>query len=195
MRIADLDPQQPTVVLWENARREDAVRPSLDVKGYNDVEEALEAADDIQLLILDAPGRSGPFDADHRQARPSYRAADGPSRDDLYPGVLLFHELVRAGIPPGRLLFALCRTQTKEEESAARQYVAAAGYQALAGALPERAGYRDAQNRGRAITETTQKDLNARADALMLELMGRVKEQISVLREESGKSKRERSRK
>jgi chromosome partitioning protein len=67
---------------------------------------------------------------------------------------VFFHELVQADVPKDRLIVALSRTLTAAEEDAARAYVAKAGYEVLAGAIPERAAYRDAHNRGEAVTET-----------------------------------------
>lgn len=71
----------------------------------------------------------------------------GASVDDLHPAVLTFHELVRAGVPVARLAFALCKIGTDAEEAEARAYIAQAGFHALAGFVPERPAYRQAQTR------------------------------------------------
>lgn len=181
VRIADLDPQQSTVLRWEQSRRAHNVGPDLDVKGYNAVDEAIDDGADLELLVLDAPGRANEATLDIARSAHLIVQPTGPSLDDLHPAVLLFHELVRAGIPHGRLAFALTRTLSKQEERDARGYLEAAGYTVLAGSLPERAQYRDAQNRGRAVTETTAKDLNERADALILELMTRVASEVKAM--------------
>ena len=55
-----------------------------------------------------------------------------------------------------------------------RGYIAEAGYGVLPGYLPERAGYRLAQNGGFAITETRFAQLNERADALIQALIDRI---------------------
>ena len=61
---------------------------------------------------------------------------------------------MEAGIPRERLVLALSRTLSTAEADAARAYIAKSDYEVLAGAIPERAAYRDAQNRGQAVTET-----------------------------------------
>ena len=71
-------------------------------------------------------------------------------------------------------MFALNRIGTDAEESDARRYIEDAGYEALPGSLPERAGYRIAQNAGYAITETRFAPLNERADALLQALIDRI---------------------
>jgi chromosome partitioning protein len=184
VRIADLDPQQHTVVQWGKLRQENAVKPAFDVRGYSTLEDAFDSSDDVELLILDTPGRASAATLvaaanAHLVVQPT-----GGGLDDLYPGVLLFHELVAAGIDRSRLVFALCRTQDGEETNA-RTYIAKAGYEVLPGSLPERMGYRDAHNRGRAVTETSRKELNERADAMMLELMTRVAAEVKAARTRS----------
>jgi chromosome partitioning protein len=72
--------------------------------------------------------------------------------------VVLFHELVDAGIPKDRLVVALCRTLTQAEDHAARIYMKKAGYVVLDGAIPERAAHREAHNRGEALTEANRAD-------------------------------------
>lgn len=181
VRIADLDPQQQTVMRWQEARKASAVAPLLDVRAYRSLEDALEDADDVELLVLDAPGHASQATLSLARSAHLVVQPTGPGLDDLYPGVLLFHELTREGVPGDRLVFALCRTQTKKEEDGARAYLQEAGYRVLPGALPERAGYREAQNRGQAVTETSKKELNDRADALMIALVERIAVEVKAI--------------
>jgi chromosome partitioning protein len=77
-------------------------------------------------------------------------------------------------VPTSKLVFALNRIGTEAEENDARRYIAEAGYETLPGSLPERAGYRMAQNAGYAVTETRFPPLNERADALIQALIDRI---------------------
>jgi chromosome partitioning protein len=95
----------------------------------------------------------------------------------LQPAILTFHELVKEGVPKDQLAMAICRILSDGEEDTVRAYMQDAGYAVLPGAIPERIAYREAQNRGRAITETTAK-LNAQVDALIDALMKRVTSEI-----------------
>ena len=85
-----------------------------------------------------------------------------------------FHELVDAGIPKSNLVAALCRVLDDEEEAAARAYLEEAGYEVLAGSIPESLAYRVAHNRGRSLTETDEQAFNDRADALIEALLTKV---------------------
>ena len=85
-----------------------------------------------------------------------------------------FHALLKAGIPKSKLVFALNHIGTPAEENEARAYIAEAGYTVLDGCLSERPAYRKAQNTGRAVTETSFRNLNTKADALIQALIDRV---------------------
>jgi chromosome partitioning protein len=153
VRIADLDPQQHTVVEWERMRGENRLVPALDVRGYSTVAQALAGMDDDELLILDAPARAGRKTMDIAKAADLIMQPTSGSLDDLRPAIILFHELVEAGIPRDRLVLALSRILNTNEANAARAYIAKTDYEVLAGAIPERAAFREAHNRGQAATE------------------------------------------
>jgi chromosome partitioning protein len=169
--LADLDRQQQTLMQWHRARTADKASPKITVAAFNGVSEALAAAVHADLLILDTPGHVNRSTLDVAERAHLIVLPTGASADDLHPTVLAFHELVGAGIPKSRMVAALCRLLGEDEEEAARSYLADAGYEALPGWLPESAGYRLAQNRGRSLTETVEKSLNAHADALIEALL------------------------
>ena len=178
VRLADLDPQQGSVVAWERARARNGGGPPCEVVAYESAREAISASGDVDLLILDTPARTSRATVaiamqSHLVVQPT-----GASADDLVPTVLTFHELVQEGVPKNRLVAAVCRTLSEGEEETVRAYIEDAGYEVLAGAIPERIAYREAQNRGQAITETKSAQLNERADALMEALLDRVAEEI-----------------
>jgi chromosome partitioning protein len=181
VRLADLDPRQHTVASWQERRQDNRASPSLDVASFATVAEALAATSaSDELLIIDAPAGTS------HQTLEIARYADlvvqptGAGIDDLDPAIILFHELVRAGVRRECLVMAFCRTSTEAEENAARAYVAKAGYPVLPGAIPERAAYREAHNRGQAVTETRLKALNARADALIGRLLSMITEKVKA---------------
>jgi chromosome partitioning protein len=78
------------------------------------------------------------------------------------------------GISKDKLVFALNHIGTPMEEAEARAYIAEAGYTVLDGCLLERPAYRKAQNSGRAVTETSFRHLNTKADELIQALIDRV---------------------
>jgi len=181
-KIADLDPQQATVIEWERIREEHSTTPVITVEAFDTAAEALASAESDELLIIDAPAGANRGTLEIAHAATLIVQPSGASIDDLRPAVLLFHELVEAGIPRERLVVALCRILSEAEEDMARRYIDMAGYDVLPGCIPERTAYREAQNRGQAVTETKHKALNARVDELMEGLYTRVASQLQVTR-------------
>jgi chromosome partitioning protein len=174
VRIADLDPQQRTVSEWERLRGENQIGPMLDVRGASSLAQALAAADPDELLILDAPAGTGRRSVEIAQAADLIVQPTSGSLDDLRPAVLFFHDLVDAGIAKERLVFAIARTLAPAEEEAARAYLAKTGYEVLAGAIPERATYREAHNRGQAVTEGKRHPQDAEVEDLIQSLFDKV---------------------
>ena len=174
LAVIALDPRQQTLVQWQKARAAQRVSPRLSVEAFDNAAEAVERAEACDLLILDAPG--GVNDDTLAVACMAHLIVQptGPALDDLYPTVLLFHELVDAGIPKSNLVAALCRVLSDEEETAARAYLEEAGYEVLEGSIPESLTYRVAHNRGRSLTETDEQAFNDRADALIEALLTKV---------------------
>ena len=138
---------------------------------------------DADLVVVDAAGRTNRATLDIAKRAHLIVQPSGPSVDDLHPAVLLFHELVAAGVPKGKLTIALCRTSGGDEEAAARAYIAEAGYAVLAGSMPERGAYREALNAGRSPMETTESALNDRVDALMDALLATVMQELATAAE------------
>jgi chromosome partitioning protein len=172
--LADLDPQQQTVMRWHDARTKRKVGPTLDARGFSSIHDALAAGADSDLIVIDTPGRANRATRDIARHAHLTVVPTAGTLDDLHPSVLLLHELVQVGIAREGLAVALCRILSEGEEAAARAYVAEADYEVLPGSIPERPAYRDAHNSGRALTETRNPTLNARADALMEGLLVKI---------------------
>jgi chromosome partitioning protein len=188
VRIADLDPLQNTVIEWEKLRHDSKLAP-IQVEAFDDPVQAIESGEEGELLILDTPAH-----ADHRTltAAAAVDLVVQPSSgsvDDLRPAVLLFNELVARGVPKERLAIALCRVTGAREEEVARAYLAAAGYDVLPGSIPEKLGYKEAHNRGQAVSETT-RSLKEHVDTLMAALFDKVSTQLEARRSKRRREKR-----
>jgi len=172
--LADLDPKQRTLLRWRLGRKDSKASRRMTVEGFENVDAALAASGKCDFVVLDTPGQvDASTVAIAKRAHLIVQPA-GPSLDDLHPTVLVFHELVRAGIPKSRLVAALCRVLLDDEEIAARSYLEDAGFEVLAGSVPESASYRIAQNSGQSLTETAERSLNERADTLMEALLSKI---------------------
>jgi chromosome partitioning protein len=189
-RLADLDPQQGSVVAWERTRERNKAGPACEVVAYATVGEALAESGDVELLILDTPAGTDRSTLDIARRSHVIVQPTGASADDLVPAILTFHELVKAGIPKDRLVMAVARVLSAGEVATVRAYVGEAGYEALDGAIFEKMAYREAQNRGQAITETKVAKLNSEADALIEALFLKIAGEVKRL--EQGKNRKRR---
>ncbi len=174
VKIADLDTQQGTSVDWHRARLGAGLEPVVSAEAFATAAQALAAADGFDLLVIDGPARTSQATLEIARASSIVVQPTGASLDDLRPAVREFHALVKAGIPVQRLAFALNRIGTDGEEAAARSYLEEAGYAVLDGCLFEKPAYRQAQNEGKAVTETRYAGLNAKADTLLQSLIDRI---------------------
>jgi len=170
-RIADLDAQQKTVVVWEQSRQLHNVRPPISVDAFADAAQGLASAAGEDLLILDTPGHV--TDGTTHLAQWSHLLVQptSPSADDLPISVFVFQALERVGIEREKLAFALCRVLSTREERMARSHLAGFGYTVLKGAIPEHLTYRKAMKTGRSISETRKRAFNARAEVLIADLL------------------------
>ena len=176
VKIADLDTQQGTSADWNRIRLNARIEPVLAVEAFATATQALRVADHYNLLIIDGPARTSSGTLEIAKIADLVVQPTGASVDDLRPAVREFHALVQAGIPTAKLVFALNRIGTPVEESEARAYLAQAGYAVLDGCLLERPAYRKAQNVGHSITETSYRNLNVKADALIQALIDRIED-------------------
>ncbi len=176
VKIADLDPDQATIVDWHKVRTQKAIEPVLSVELFRSVAQALAAGDGHDLLVLDGPAKPSSGTTEIARRADLIVQPTGPARDDLTPAVRVFHGLSKQGVRQDRLIFALNHIGTESEADAARSYIEEAGYFALPGYLPERPAYRLAQNEGYAVTETRFHGLKERADSLIQALIDRVAE-------------------
>ena len=118
VKIGDLDISQATSFKWRARRLQSGVEPDVPIEQFGRVDQALKATGHHDLLVLDgAPHATA---ATQQIARSSDLVVipTGLAVDDLEPGVLLAHDLVKAWLSPWRLVFALCRVGTSDPEIA-----------------------------------------------------------------------------
>lgn len=174
VKIADLDTQQGTSADWHRMRLDAGIEPVVPVELFKTAEQALTVAGRYDLLVIDGPARTSKATLEIAKVANLIVQPTGASVDDLVPAVREYHGLIKAGVPRQKLIFALNHIGTETEAAEARAYIEEAGYMALLGYLPERPGYRKAQNSGYSITETRFSGLNVKADALVQSLIDKV---------------------
>lgn len=167
VKIADLDVSQGTSFNWQGRRLQSSIEPVIPVERFGSVDEAVRAAAQFDLLIIDAPPNSTAGTLRIARAADIVILPTGLSLDDMQPSVLLAHELAKKGVAKAKIAFALCRVGDSHLElTESQNYITDAGYRVLAGVIPEKIAYRRASDEGRSLTETRFPTLNRRADKL-----------------------------
>lgn len=175
VKIADLDIAQATSTNWKQRREQNQVQPEIAVEPFRTVAQALKHAAAYDLVVFDGKPHSNRETLEIAQACNLTVLPTGLALDDLMPSVLLAHELVEAGIPTAQLVFALCRVGDRENEiEEAREYIRKAGYEILAGSIPEKTTYRRASDVGKAISETSVLSLRQRAEEVAQAVIDRL---------------------
>lgn len=176
--VADLDMQQLSTLRWAERRAVAGIKPMIDVMNADSAAAAIALAQGaaVDLVVVDAPARASAATLDLARAADVVLQPASPSLDDLRPAVVLYQELVRAGISREKLAVVLTSTETAAEERDARSYVEQAGFVVLPGSIPHRPLYRQAQNGGKTLSEVGPVSLRKRvrqvAEAIAARLQG-----------------------
>lgn len=175
VKIADLDTQQTTCADWAADRAEAGLEPEIQAQAFGKLATALREAARYDAYILDGRPHSSEQTLEIARAADLVVIPTGQTKDDLKPAVRLAHALAEAGTEPDRTAFALVRTTgSLAELAAARAYLMVTDYRVLEGALPVSTAYGIADDLGRAVTETTHRSLNAKAEQLAQAIIDRL---------------------
>ncbi|SOH94975.1 chromosome partitioning protein [Monaibacterium marinum] len=176
-KIADLDTQQQTCTNWAGRRAENGIEPEIQVQSFATIKSALEEAARFDALILDGKPNASEQTLEIAKAADLVIIPTGQTVDDLHPGVVLAHSLLKKGITPDKIAFAMFKTTGSERENAAaRDYITQAGYMILDGEVSVSTAYGSASDQGKAITETLFRSLNDRASKLAQSVIDRMVE-------------------
>ena len=167
VKIADLDTQQTTCTEWARDRAEAGIKPEIQVQAFGNLKTALAEAERFYAYILDGRPHASRQTLEIAMASHLIVIPTGQTKDDLRPAVKLAHSLVDSGIDSSRIAFALAKTtRSAPEIDAARTYLKQTDYTLLKGFLPVSTAYGIAHDAGKAVSETSYRSLNKKAERL-----------------------------
>lgn len=174
VKVADMDLKQRTVTEWNCQRLESGYEPEIAVQPFKRVHQAIKDAERHDVFIFDGVGQAD------RQTLEIAKASDfvifptGVSRDDLMPQVRLAHELIKSGHDREQIAFVLSKvSNSKADREAAEAFIEEAGYW-CAGAIPFRSSISQAQDSGRAASETPYSTIRRALDEMLERLAQRI---------------------
>ncbi|MEC4678057.1 MAG: ParA family protein [Nitrospirota bacterium] len=168
VKIADLDTQQTSSAEWAADRADSELVPAIRCEAFANVKAAIAEAGNFDAYILD--GKPNASDQTFEIARASHLVviAVRQSKRDLRPAVKLANDLAdNHGVDPSKIVFAMNQTtDSVADVNAARRWLENSDYNVLEGWIPLSTGYSTAMDAGKAITETSYKPLNKKAEKL-----------------------------
>jgi chromosome partitioning protein len=173
-KILDFDIKQMSSTDWVRARMERDLEPAIEAEPTKNLVKALKHSKGYDIILLDGAAGTPKRTAELAPASDLIILPTGASRADLGPTLALARQIADSKIAADGPVFALCRIMTASESADTRGAIAHAGFETLDGELIERPGYRQAQNIGRSLTETTFPSLNAKARQLARNVLDRL---------------------
>ena len=173
VKIADLDTQQGTSIDWHRTCLQAGIKPVVAAEAFT-AAQALKTAEHYDLLIIDGPARTSSGTLDIAKVANLVVQPTGASRMICCPPCANSTRSSRPAFPRLKWCSRSITSGRRRKRPEARAYIAEAGYAVLDGGW--RAAYRKAQNTGHAVTETSFRNLNTKADALIQALIDRVGE-------------------
>lgn len=167
VKVADFDLQQGTFSKWHQRRLQSDLDPIGSVEMYKSVKDALEAAEGFDLLIMDGEGRASEKTMEIAKVSDLVIIPSGISNDDTDPTCELAKALVDKGISRKKIVVTLSRVGTEASAKRAREDIEARGFTVVAGYIPEKTSYADAQYVGKSILETSHKSVNEKSQAFI----------------------------
>jgi chromosome partitioning protein len=82
VKIADLDPDQATIVDWHKVRTQRAIEPLLSVELFRTAAHALASADGYDLLVIDGPAKASSGTTEIAKRADLIVQPTGAGRDD-----------------------------------------------------------------------------------------------------------------
>jgi len=172
VKVADMDLDQATFLNWYRRRLSQGIKPEItSVEPHSSLEAAIKSSEGYDFLILDTAGRALADSVSIAKISHIVLQPSNVGLDDLEPGVLRFHELVKRKVPREKLFMIFPEKGTDTNLSDAIEYVNAAGYNYIETALANKDSFRTALSQGFALQEVRFKQLSKLAGKMMDEIL------------------------
>lgn len=157
--IADMDIDQGTATAWQQRRLRGGFEPSVSVRQFGSVAQALSKADACDMMIFDGAPHATKATTSMAKASNLVIIPTGLALDDLEPTVTLANALVdREGIPIERIVFVLNQTGSSQLEiTESREYLDKTRFSVLPGAIPKKPAFSRAHDMGLSMIEAQYK--------------------------------------
>jgi len=174
--LADLDYGQATSHRWAE-KRASLVKTQLETLTFRQASEAIKREDEFDLIVIDGAPHATRGTLEAARASALVLIPTGSSVDDLHPTASLYRELA-AEIDPAKIFCVLIKTTSDHQKGEAVSTLSALGIQCIIGSIPNRAGYIEALDAGKSLTETRYQPINSVARQVVQAIGQEVKKRM-----------------
>jgi chromosome partitioning protein len=170
--IADFNTKQKTSVDWVAQRMSHKIEPTVHAAPYQTMKSCLKDMPSYHMILFDGRPDSDTTTKDIAKEANLVLIPTGTNRDDLLPQITFALELDRGTVSKQKMIFVLNKTNNSDlAVEDARQTIERAGFKVAKTDIRWQQAYQNAQDQGRAISETSFPTLNERAEILAAELV------------------------
>jgi len=159
--LADLDYGQTTSQRWAE-KRASLVKTQLETLTFRQASEAIKREDDFDLIVIDGAPHATRGTLEAARASALVVIPTGSSIDDLQPTVALWKELA-GEIDPANIFCVLIKTTSEHQKDEAASTLGDLSIQYIKGSIPNKAGYIEALDAGKSLTETRYQPISSAA--------------------------------
>jgi len=151
--LADFDLDQLTCVEWSAARLRGNIEPEVDTRAFKSLKKLRKDEKVVDFIVADTRGLADDLSKEVAEDSDVVFLPTGVSQDDLRPALWLARKLVRRGAE-GRLVMVLSKVGRSETQFArAVEVIEDAGFELLSEHWPQRDGFQNDLDAGRAGRE------------------------------------------
>ncbi len=174
--LADLDTEQDTIIHWSNRRVEKGL-PEIVVRSFASVAKAREQRAFFDYVVIDLKPRAKSMFGDLANIAEIMLIPARPCLDDCQPAAMVWGKLQTAKTT-AKVACILNSCTTDYETHRARRYLEAFGVRVLDHVVPEKPGYRMAQDGGYALSECMRGKLSDRAKHVLSDIFALIEDVV-----------------
>jgi len=164
--LADFDLDQLTCVEWSAARMRANIEPEVDARAFKSLKKLRKNESVADFIVADTAGLADDLSTEVAEDSDVVFVPTGVSQDDLRPTLALARKLARRGAE-GRLVVVLSKVGRSETQfSRAVEAIEDAGFELLAEHWPQRDGFQNDLDAGRAGREARNPHLREIAERM-----------------------------
>ena len=164
--LADFDLDQFTCVEWSAARMRASIEPEVDTRAFKSLKKLRKDESVVDFIVADTRGLADDLSTEIAEDLDVVFLPTGVSLDDLRPTLALARKLARRGAE-GRLVMVLSKVGRSETQFAkAVEAIEDAGFELLSEHWPQRDGFQNDLDAGRAGREARNPHLREIAERM-----------------------------